>query len=306
MRRVRRFPTTRQKQAPKWRALGTMLFATVIVSAAAGVTTAAGAAGTPPAVPTGVKATVSGTSVTVTWTNGAGALGASVFRDTTTKLSAGGWPNPTPTSFTDTGVSVGKHTYAVADYNSSGFGPTSGAVSVTVGGVSTPTVSAVSPSAGAAAGGTTVTISGTNFTGATAVAFGATPATNFTVNGATTLTATSPAGSGTVDVTVTTPGGRSAANAGDRYTYTAAPPPLPTVTLVNPITGPAGTPVTVNGANLTGASAVAFGATPATSFTVNNATTITATAPAGSGTVDVRVDHPGRDERDRCQRPVHL
>jgi len=64
---------------------------------------------------------VSGTSVTLTWTNGAGSLGASVFRDTTTKLWAGGYPNPTPTSFTDTGVSIGTHTYAVADYNSSGM-----------------------------------------------------------------------------------------------------------------------------------------------------------------------------------------
>ena len=51
-----------------------------------------------------------------------------------------------------------------------------------------------------------MTITGTNFTGATAVKFGATNAASFTVNSATSITATSPAGSGTVDVTVTTVG----------------------------------------------------------------------------------------------------
>ena len=46
---------------------------------------------------------------------------------------------------------------------------------------SAPTVSAVSPSSGPAAGGTSVTITGTGFTNATAVNFGSTSATRFTV-----------------------------------------------------------------------------------------------------------------------------
>ena len=49
---------------------------------------------------------------------------------------------------------------------------------------------------GPAAGGTAVTITGTNFTGATAVKFGTTAATTFTVNSATSITATAPAGVG--------------------------------------------------------------------------------------------------------------
>ena len=64
----------------------------------------------------------------------------------------------------------------------------------------------MSPTAGPLGGGTLVTITGTGFTGATAVDFGTTPATDLTVVSDTTITADSPAGTGTVDVTVTTPG----------------------------------------------------------------------------------------------------
>ena len=64
-----------------------------------------------------------------------------------------------------------------------------------------------------------MTITGTGFTGATAVDFGTTPATSFTVVSDTSITADSPAGTGTVDVTVTTPGGTSATSPADQFTY---------------------------------------------------------------------------------------
>ncbi|WP_229797587.1 putative Ig domain-containing protein [Jeongeupia chitinilytica] len=86
-----------------------------------------------------------------------------------------------------------------------------------------PTVSSVSPNSGPTAGGTSVTISGTGFNGATAVKFGATNAGSVSVNSDTSITATSPAGSGTVDITVTTPGGTSTTSAADQFTYVAAP-----------------------------------------------------------------------------------
>ncbi|MFE0025463.1 PxKF domain-containing protein [Amycolatopsis sp. NPDC059021] len=88
--------------------------------------------------------------------------------------------------------------------------------------VTAPTVTSVSPNNGPKTGGTTVTITGTGFTGATAVTFGTTPATSFTVNSATSITATAPAATavGPVDVTVTTPAGTSTTNPGDVYTYT--------------------------------------------------------------------------------------
>ena len=57
-----------------------------------------------------------------------------------------------------------------------------------------PTVTSLSPTSGPTGGGTSVTITGTSFTGATAVTFGATAATGFTVNSATQITATAPAG----------------------------------------------------------------------------------------------------------------
>lgn len=85
-----------------------------------------------------------------------------------------------------------------------------------------PTVTSLSPSTGPEAGGTSVTITGTNFSGATAVNFGATPAASFTVNSTTSITATSPAGTGSVNVQVTTGGGTSATGAGNQFTYASA------------------------------------------------------------------------------------
>ena len=83
-----------------------------------------------------------------------------------------------------------------------------------------PTVTSISPTAGPVAGGTAVTITGTNLTGATSVAFRTTAATSFTVVSSTEVTAVSPArAAGTVDVTVTTPVGTSATSAADQFTY---------------------------------------------------------------------------------------
>ncbi len=159
-----------------------------------------------------------------------------------------------------------------------------------------PSVTHVSPATGPAAGGTAVTVTGTGFTGVTAVLFGATPAASYTVSNATTLIAVSPAGSGVVDITVANPGGVSAARTVDHFTYSGSPPPAPTVTTLNPNNGAStgGTSVVINGTNFTGATAVKFGAIAAATFTVNSATQITATTPAGSaGLVDVTVTTSG-------------
>jgi hypothetical protein len=157
--------------------------------------------------------------------------------------------------------------------------------------IAAPTVSGIDPSSGPAAGSTSVTITGTDLTGTTDVEFGTTPASDFTVDSPTQITATAPPGSaGTVDVAVTTPGGTSPSADGDEYTYIAAP----TISGIDPASGPAtgGTSVTITGTDLTGASDVEFGTTPASDFTVDSPTQITATAPPGGGILDVTVTTP--------------
>ncbi len=85
--------------------------------------------------------------------------------------------------------------------------------------VGAPVVSSISPVSGPVAGGTPVTITGSGFTGATAVDFGTVAGTGLTVNSATSITVDSPAGTGGVDVTVITPAGTSAISAADQFTY---------------------------------------------------------------------------------------
>jgi hypothetical protein len=94
-----------------------------------------------------------------------------------------------------------------------------------VAGVFTPmvepaTVTNVEPKVGPLAGGTKVTITGTNLTEPTEVKFGPTKATSFKVISASSIEAVSPAGTGTVDLIVTTPGGPSATSSADQFTYT--------------------------------------------------------------------------------------
>jgi cysteine-rich repeat protein len=140
-----------------------------------------------------------------------------------------------------------------------------------------PRITSVSVTSGPAAGGTTVTITGTGFTGATAVAFGTAPAASFTVNGDTSITAVSPgASAATVDVTVTTAGGTSAVSSTDQFTFIAAP----AVSALSPDRGPinGGTLVTITGANFIDVATVSFGGTPA-GFTVNDDASITAVSP---------------------------
>ena len=92
-----------------------------------------------------------------------------------------------------------------------------------------PAVTGINPTSGAAAGGDTVTITGTGLTGATAVNFGANAGTNVAVTNDTQITATSPAGNGTVDVTVVGPGGTSATSAADQFAYNLADPAVESI-----------------------------------------------------------------------------
>jgi hypothetical protein len=63
----------------------------------------------------------------------------------------------------------------------------------------------IEPAAGPSAGGITVIISGSGFTGAVDVTFGGTSATSMNVDSDSQITAVTPPGSGTVDVLVVAP-----------------------------------------------------------------------------------------------------
>jgi hypothetical protein len=99
------------------------------------------------------------------------------------------------------------------------------------GGTVAPVVAAINPASGPAAGGTTVTISGSGLESPATVDFGLQAATGVTVVSPTEIQATSPPGTGTVDVTVRTAAGTSVSSAADAFTYTTAPAtPPPQVT----------------------------------------------------------------------------
>lgn len=133
------------------------------------------------------------------------------------------------------------------------------------------TVASFTPNSGPI--GTTVTITGTNFLSASAVAFGGTAASSFVVNSATQITAVVGSGSNGV-VSVTTPNGTVSSVSG----FTS----VPTISSLTPASAGNGTTVVITGTFLTGATAVKFGSTAATSFVVNSPTQITAVV--GSGT----------------------
>jgi IPT/TIG domain len=147
---------------------------------------------------------------------------------------------------------------------------------------SCPTITSFTPTSGLA--GTSVVITGTNFTGATAVTFNNVTATTFTVNSATQITATVPATATTGPIRVTAPGGT-----GSSLTSFTVPPP--TITSFTPTFGATGTSVKITGTNFTGATAVTFNNVTAT-FSVNSATQITATVPSTATTGPIKVTTP--------------
>lgn len=146
----------------------------------------------------------------------------------------------------------------------------------------------ISPNQGSTGGGTTVTITGTNLSGATAVNFGSKPAT-ITANTATSVTVVSPSGSGTVNVTVTTPGGTSNPLP---FFYIGAP----FKSSLSPVSGvtAGGDIVTINGTGLSTATAVNFGAVAAVPTVVSDSQlTVTVPPGAAAGPVGVSVTTAG-------------
>jgi hypothetical protein len=152
-----------------------------------------------------------------------------------------------------------------------------------------PTLTAVAPSSGPAAGGTAITLTGTNFAAGATVTVGGTAATSVVVSSSTRITAVTPAGTaGARDVRVTLAGGLSATLTGG-FTYVA---PAPTLTAIAPVSGPSagGTAIALTGTNFSAGATVTVGGAAATSVVVASSTRITAVTPAGTaGARDVRV-----------------
>jgi len=146
-----------------------------------------------------------------------------------------------------------------------------------------PVLTSFSPTSGVV--GTLVTLTGTGFTGASAVSFNGTVAPYTVVTDAT-ITATVPAGATSGTVQVTTPGG----TATSAVAFTVVPAPV--ITTVSPTSGAVGTAVTLTGTGFTGATAVSLNGTAA-SYAISSDTTITTTVPLGATSGLIQVTTPG-------------
>jgi hypothetical protein len=157
-----------------------------------------------------------------------------------------------------------------------------------------PVVTAASPSSGPTAGGTSVTIDGTNFSSGATVTFGTIAAASTTFVSSTQIVAvTASGGMGTVNITVRNPDGQTGSLVGG-FNFLAGPAPTITAAL-SPGSGPAagGTTVTITGTGFQTGASVLIGGNSATNVTVVSATQITAVTPAGAaGSADVQVTNP--------------
>jgi hypothetical protein len=161
-----------------------------------------------------------------------------------------------------------------------------------------PTVAGINPPSGSISGGTSVTITGSNFSATPKVAFvDLTGSVSLTVGttSAGSITATTPAhAAGAMDVVVMNSDYQTG-TLRNGFTYGAVATP-PTVSAVTPSFGPTGggTLATIVGTNFQNGATVSFGGVAAAGVAVVNSTTITATTPANAaGSVTVAVTNPG-------------
>ncbi|AVZ76801.1 cell surface protein [Streptomyces lunaelactis] len=128
---------------------------------------------------------------------------------------------------------------------------------------------------GSTAGGQTVTVTGTDLGGATAVNFGTKPAA-ITGNTAGSVSVITPTGAGVVGVTVVTPGG-----VGGPEPFFYLPPPV--ILSVSPGSGPVagGSTITISGRYLASATTVQFGGSTVTPTVVSDQE-LTVVSPTGA------------------------
>jgi hypothetical protein len=241
-----------------------------------------GCSGTVPAAPTvsGFNPT-SGSPGTLVTVNGTGFTGATSvkFNGATASFTPG-----TDSQLTAT-VPSGATSGAISVTTSAGTGTSSGSFTVTA--APAPTVTGFAPSSGPV--GTSVTVTGTGFSGATSVTFNGTAATTFTVNSATQVTATVPSGATTGRIAVTTSAGTGTSTTDFTVTVVVAGP---TITSISPTSGTVGSSVAITGTGLTGITSVTFGGGVSAAFTVVSDTRINATVPTGARNGAITVSGP--------------
>ena len=230
--------------------------------------------------------TSSGNIVTITGTNfssvtsvtfdGVPALSFTVVNSTT--ITAKAPPHPITTSAVNVQVRTLGGTVSIGGFNY-----------ITD---SLPAVTHLSESSDYTFAGDTITITGTDFLGATDVEFGSVASPYFKVVSDTEIQALVPAHDAAtgIHVTVTTFSGTSSTGSSDLIDFNAAG--APTVTGLSTHSGSTagGASITIAGSNFVGVSDVFFGSLEADSFTVNSDSSITAIAPPNAaGTDDVFV-----------------
>jgi len=146
-----------------------------------------------------------------------------------------------------------------------------------------PTLSSFSPTSGLV--GTSVTLTGNNLTGATAVRFNGTAASTFAVVSATQISATVPTGATSGVLSVTTGAGTGTSSA----VFTVTVLTTPVVASFAPTAGKAGDVIAVTGSGFSAPTSVTLGGVPC-AYVVNSASSLSITVPAtaaGTGVIAI-------------------
>jgi RHS repeat-associated protein len=223
-----------------------------------------------------------GASVTITGTSFGATQGTSTLAfNGTMATTITSWNATTIKATVPTGATTGNMVVHAGGVNSNGS-------LFTI--VPAPSITSLSPTAGAV--GAPVTITGTNFgttQGTSTVKFNGTTATTISSWGATSIVAMVPAAATTGNVVVHASGVDS-----NGVAFTVLP--TPSITSLSPTVGAVGASVTITGTNFgttQGTSTVKFSGTTATTLTSWGATSIVATVPTGATTGSVVVTVSG-------------
>ncbi len=210
-------------------------------------------------------------------------------------VTVGGAPclSPTLVSFTTLTCTATSHVAGTVDVVVTNPGSLTGMLSDGFTYYAAPTISSLSPAAGAQHGGTLVTISGTGLRSGATVLMGSTACGSVTVVSSTTLTCTTGASAsgGTVNVTVTNTDLQTVIDT-NAYTYDIAP----TLTSVTPSYGPVDreTTITLTGTTFLPGATVKVGTVTCLNPVVNSSTSMSCTTglAMAAGTDDVVVTNP--------------